>query len=327
MRIGIDTFTIRELNKTPYEELDYIKCLGFEGAQFGQVRGLSATLDPGELKALDAYAKSQGLYLYSSVPPFNAVMYDGPYETLRDEIASQLRAAAAVGWRELHSFICYGTERYIHAVPWREHVNSAIRLFQDLGGLMRELGCRVNLETHGEATFDVLRVIEAVGDDVCGVCLDTANTLVNAEDPVLAARRVAPYTHLTHLKDGLVYFSANGVMRQGKPPGQGSVDFEQVLPILGQYQPDLPLSIEDHKWLFEAKIFDEEWIACNPELTPVELGRFVKLAWEGQQKICRGDVPAPDAYEAIAYLNQMGDRLTFGREYLRKILAKYNLSR
>ncbi|MCL2815355.1 MAG: sugar phosphate isomerase/epimerase, partial [Oscillospiraceae bacterium] len=286
MRIGIDTFTIRDLNKNPYETLDYIKSLGFEGAQFGGIRSLSPALDAGELGALDDYAKSKDMYLYTSVPPFDAFLHSGPYEELKNEIEKQIIAAASADWRELHSCVNGGTARYTSPEPWSEHIDSAIRLFSDLGGVLREYGCRVNIETHGaETTFDILRIIEAAGADICGVCLDTANTLVNAEDPVLAAKRIAPYTHLTHLKDGLVYFSPNGVMRQGKPPGQGSVDFEQVLPILGEYSPDLPLSIEDHKWLFEAQIFDEDWILHNPDLTPRELGLFVKLAWEGTQKI------------------------------------------
>jgi len=325
MRIGIDTFTIRDLNQNPYRQLDYIKGLGFEGAQFGGVRSLSANLDTGELKDLDDYAKSKGMYLYASVPPFNAVVYKGTFEDLRDEIKEQIIAAASVGWRELHSCINLSMERYDSAVPWSEHIYSAIWLFTQLGGLLREHGCRVNIETHGEATFDVLKVIEAVGGDICGVCLDTANTLVNAEDPVLAAKRVAPYTHLTHLKDGLVYFSENGVTRQGKPPGLGSVDFEKVLPILGEYSPDLPLSIEDHKWFFEAKIYDEDWIKKNPELTPYELGRFVKLAMEGQRKIDSGEAPDPAEYEKTAYLDEMEDRLATGREYLRKVLAAHSL--
>ena len=327
MRIGIDTFTIRDLNKNPYEMLDYIKSLGFEGAQFGGIRSLSPTLDTGELKALDDYAKSKDMYLYSSVSPFDAFLHNGPYEELKDEIQRQILAAASVGWRELHSCVNGGTARYTSPEPWSEHIDSAIRLFLDLSGVLRDCGCRVNIETHGaETTFDILKIIEAVGEDICGVCLDSANTLVNAEDPVLAAKRVAPYTHLTHLKDGLVYFSQNGIMRQGKPPGQGSVDFEQVLPILGEYSPDLPLSIEDHKWLFEASIFDGDWIAKNPDLTPYELGQCVLLAWEGQQKIQKGIVPDPESYEAIPYLDQMEERLAFGRDYLREVLCKSGLN-
>jgi len=47
MRVGIDTFTLREFELNPFQQLDYIKERDFEGAQFGGLRSLSAELDPG----------------------------------------------------------------------------------------------------------------------------------------------------------------------------------------------------------------------------------------------------------------------------------------
>ncbi|MDO4866087.1 MAG: nucleoside hydrolase [Clostridia bacterium] len=62
---------------------------------------------------------------------------------------------------------------------------------------LEKYGSRINIEDHSDATFDVLRVIEATGSHLTGVCLDTANTLVNGEDPIEAAKRVAPYALLS----------------------------------------------------------------------------------------------------------------------------------
>jgi len=62
------------------------------------------------------------------------------------------------------------------------------------------------VETHEEITsFEVARLAEAVGPDVVGVTFDTANVLARAENPMAAARRLAPYTHLSHAKDGILY--------------------------------------------------------------------------------------------------------------------------
>ena len=113
--------------------------------------------------------------------------------------------------------------------------------------------------------------------------------------------------------------------RQGKPPGQGNVDWEMILPILGKYNPDLPLSIEDHKWIAEARIFNEEWIEKNPNLTTYELGQFIKLAWKTQQKINSGEIIPIDIYEAIPYLDEMEERIVSGQKYLRALLKKLNL--
>jgi sugar phosphate isomerase/epimerase len=309
----------------PYQTIDYICRNEFEGAQFGSIRGLSSNLDRGELKNIRAYADEKNIYTHVSVSIANPVIFDGNIDELKYRLEEEIAAAAAAGWHELHSCVNGSTERYEHPVPWPVHVRECIKLINLLRPTLEKYGSRINLETHGEATFDILRVIERTGDHLTGVCLDTANTLVNAEDPVLAAKRVAPYTHLTHLKDGAVTFCDEGVVRQGKPPGAGSVDFETILPILGKYNPALPLSIEDHKWLFTAKIFDKEWIEKNPELTPYELGQFVKLAWATRKKITGGEMPPFDEYEAIPYMDEMEERLAFGRKYLTELLHRKQL--
>ena len=327
MRIGIDTFTIRELSLDPYQTIDYLRKLGFEGAQYGSIASLSEALDPGKLKDIRAYADSFGMYTHVSVSCVNPVTYAGSFDELTERLMKEIKAAASGNWHELHSMINGGMERYEHPIPWSVHVSQCIKLINTLRPTLEKYGSRINLETHGEATFDVLKVIEATGEHLTGVCLDTANTLVNAEDPVLAAKRVAPYTHLTHTKDGIVFFSENGITRQGKPAGQGNVDWEQVLPILGKYSPDLPLSIEDHKWLFEAKIFDRDWIEKNPELTPYELGQFVKLAWKTQQKLYAGELKAVAEYEAVPYMEEMEDRIVSGQKYLKELLIRLGLYR
>lgn len=325
MRIGIDTFTIRDLKLDPYQTIDYLKNLGFEGVLYGGIRSISENLDTGNLRDIRDYADSRDMYSYVSVSVVNPVIYKDGFDKLKERITEEIKAAAAGNWHELHSIINVEMERYCHSVPWSMHINQCIKLINSLRPVLEKYGSRINIETHGETTFDVLKVIEATGEHLTGVCLDTANMLANAEDPVLAAKRVAPYTYLTHAKDGIVYFSENGISRQGKPPGQGNVDWEMVLSILGKYNPDLPLSIEDHKWLSEARVFNKDWIEKNPELTPYELGQFVKLAWKTQQKINLGEITAVDIYEATPYLDEMEGRIVSGQKYLRELLKKLNL--
>lgn len=325
MRVGVDVFTIRELNLDPYQTIDYLKARGFEGAQFGSIRSISRTLDKDEIKKVRVYADERDMYTHVSVSVVNPLIYEGGFDRLQKSLEEEIAAAAAGNWHELHSCINAGMERYEHPIPWSAHVDGCIQLINRLRPTLEKYGSRINIETHGETTFDILKVIACTGAHLVGVCLDTANTLVNAEDPVLAAKRVAPYTHLTHIKDGIVTFCDEGIIRQGKPPGQGNVDFEKVLAILGEYAPDLPLSIEDHKWFFTAGIFDEDWIDRNPELTPYELGQFVKLAWQTQKKICSGEMLSLEEYEATPYEEEMEERLVFGRDHLNGVLKKLDL--
>ncbi|UKS28334.1 sugar phosphate isomerase/epimerase [Paenibacillus sp. HWE-109] len=324
MRIGIDSFTLRELNLDPYQCLDYANKRGLEGVQFGGMDGLSSKRDVGELLNLRNYADSLGMYINVSVGVCNPLLQQSEDEA-RTAMILDIQAFAKAGWHELAGIISRSDERYKHPVPWNTHLSKSADFVRSLRPVLEACGSRINLENHGDSTFDILHVVEAAGSDICGVNLDTGNTLVNAEDPVLAARRVAPYTHLTHIKDGIVFFSANGVSRQGKAPGQGIVDLASIIAILGEYNPDLPLSIEDHKWIFEFPVFEQEWFTPNQNLTPYEFGQFIKLVKAVEQKLASGELPAVDAYEAIPYLAQMEERIASGAECLRGILEKLNL--
>lgn len=322
MRVGIDSFTIRELKLNAYESFDYVKKLGLDGIQFGGIYELSKSGDIGELKEIKQYADSLGMYMETGVAGCNPVTFKRSEDEQRESISRDIRAFAQVGCHELRAVISHYDERYDHPVPWDVHLQKSAEFVRSLRPVLAECGSRINLENHGDSTFDILQVVEAAGEDICGVCFDTANTLVNAEDPVMAAKRVAPYTHMSHLKDGITFFTANGVSRQGKPPGQGVVDFAQIIPILGAYNRDLRLSIEDHKMIFEFRIFDSDWIAKNPKLTPYELGQYVRLAAAAEKKLASGELPGVDEYEATPYAEEMEQRLTDGGQYVRGLLNK-----
>ena len=326
MKVGIDTFTIRELNLDPMATLDFCKEHELDGAQFGGLRGLNEALDVAGLRKIRAYADSLGLYSHVSVPVCNPHLVDGPREDHLAELKREIEAAAACGWHELHSTLGGGMERYEHPVRWTQHLCDSAQLIRQLGPVLRGHGSRIDLETHGDTTtFELVRLIEDVGPDIAGVCLDTANVLCHAEDPVLAARRAAPYTHLTHTKDGIIYFSQRGYTRQGRPPGQGCLDWEHILPTLAEYAPDLPLSIEDHKWLFEFAIFEKLWLALHPDLTLEELAGVVRIAWQCEERIASGKLEDPQKYEAVPYQDQMLDRIHSGRDYLKALLERKGL--
>ncbi len=188
--------------------------------------------------------------------------------------------------------------------------------------VLRTHGSRINLETHGDVTtFELVRLVEAVGEEVLGICLDTANVVLHGEHPLAAAGRAAPYTHITHCKDAIVFFVEHGLRRQTLPPGEGMIDWNALVTELTDHQPDLILNIEDHKWFFDAEIFEEHWIQSHPDLAPEELLQFLKMAWHCSQQIAQGVRRDPQAYETIAYGDEMEARLIAGREHLSRLFA------
>jgi hypothetical protein len=184
------------------------------------------------------------------------------------------------------------------------------------------VGCRLNLETHEEVTIpELVRLVEAVGPDVLGLCMDTANILARAADPAVAGRRIAPYVHMMQAKDAIVTFVEDGLQRQIRPCGEGVVDWSA----LGEQCPDLNLSPEDHKGLMAIPIFDPARRAGHPELTADELAQVVRLAWRCEQRIAAGGLLPPGEYEAIPFAQQKEARQQASVEHLRSVVAAAGL--
>lgn len=327
MRIGVDTFTLHPLKLNPFEQLDFIKSTGLEGAQFGGLRSLSATLDAGELKTVKGRAAELGLYSEVSLSvTCNPHLVTCSQEEHLKQIVEEIRLAAECGWHELHSSLGGGDERYMHTVPWTKQLADSAEFLRKLSPVLRQHGSRIDLETHGDSTtFELIRLIEDVGPDCVGICLDTANVMCHCEDPVAAARRAAPYTHLTHTKDAVAFFSERGFVRQTVPPGRGAIDWEKVLPILAAYSPNLPISIEDHKWLFYFHCFEPKWLELHPDLTREEFAAFMKLVWKCQQRLIDGEFMDPLEYEKIPFVDEVKERLNFGCSYLQSMIALLGL--
>jgi len=310
MKVGLDAFTIREISTDPVEQLDFARKNGFDGVQFDEACYLGT--DGAKLHDITAYAKQYDLYTSPSVDVINPLVHKISADENAKMVEAQIIAYAKVGWHELRTRTGGLDER------GEAHRNGAVAVMKKLRPVLTEHQSRINFEDHGECTtFDLVRMVESVGDDIMGINLDLANTLVHAEDPYLAVKRCAPYVHSTHAKDGILYFTPNGVTRQGRPAGQGVVDWDKILPVLHRHNPGLALSVEDHKWLFEVKIFDQEWIDDHPDLTAYELGQFVQKAYLCTEKILKKELPDPAEYEKTPFAEEMMSRLTFARDYLK----------
>lgn len=315
MKVGLDAFTIREVSTDPIEQLKFAKKYGFDGVQFDEACYLGT--DISRLREITAFAKENGLYTHASVDVVNPLMHNIPAEDNAKMIAEEIKVYAQVGWHELRTRTGGLNERGL------QHRAAAIEVIKMLRPTLKEYGSRINFENHGDCTtFELLLMIEQVGEDVMGINLDTANTMVHAEDPLLALKRCAPYVHTTHSKDGILFFTEKGITRQGRPAGSGVVQWDKILPVLYSQDKDLTLSIEDHKWLFEIEIFDETWIEDHPDLTAYELGQFIKKAWECSARILKGEIPDPYEFEKKPFADEMMDRIISAKNYLKSEIKK-----
>lgn len=329
MRLGIDGLKLPEAKKRgPLASLDHVTELGLSGIFFSTLLEMSPTLDVGELREIWAKADGLGLYLESGLGKINPYCSAESPE-LRDAgngdiiagLTRMIEAGAEIGCKEL--WVSPGNfkaaypgrlavDRFRTDVTWDEQLLAMEKVLLKLAPAARANGVHMNIETHDEITsFEILRLIEAVGEDCVGVVLDTANMLQRGEHPVWAAKRLAPWVRQTHIKDAYIGRAPGGLDFQPRPCGTGIVDFSAVLSLLARCNPQLNLSLEIAQSSADKprkanprqciQIDDPVWRAGHPDLTPEELEAYFAMLDIYQQRVVAGEVADWESFESANY--------------------------
>lgn len=93
---------------------------------------------------------------------------------------------------------------YIHwaSEPTEQSLARLVPLMTQAAQYAELAGVELAIETHCDLPSRTIReLIEQVGSDHVGIVLDTANVIRIGEDLLEAARLVAPYTRMLHVKD------------------------------------------------------------------------------------------------------------------------------
>lgn len=329
MRLGIDGLKLPEAKKRgPLASLEHVKELGLSGIFFSTLLDMSPTLDVGELREIRAKSDHLGLYLESGLGKINPYCSAESPE-LRDAgngdiiagLTRMIETGADIGCREL--WVSPGNfkpaypgrlavDRFRTDVTWDEQLLAMEKVLRKLAPAARANGVHMNIETHDEITsFEILRLIEAVGEDCVGVVLDTANMLQRGEHPVWAAQRLAPWVRQTHIKDAYIGRAPGGLDFQPRPCGSGIVDFSGVLAILAQANPQMTLSLEIAQSSDDKarkanprqciQINDPLWRAGHPDLTSEELEAYLAMLDAYEERVRAGEIADWEGFESANY--------------------------
>lgn len=284
LKVGVDSYSLKPLDLSPFELLEWAVMNEADGVQFSEVN-----LPPGEvvdkafLSELRGYAEENRLYVEWGGGEHIPLQLDTGKP--KDIFAGNRRAAEQafhLGSSTVRS--CSGG-----LMRWKKESPSTdefLRLMaaalREQKSMLRDFGVVLAIETHFEFTsFELVRLFDMCGaepGEYLGVCLDTMNLLTMLEDPVLAARRLLPWVVTTHVKDGGLALTRDGLVSFTAEAGKGVLDFAAIFQELAAAHPMITLTVEDHGGDVLIPVNDPEFLARFPDLAVPELVRLLALA-------------------------------------------------
>lgn len=283
LKVGVDSYSLKPLDLTPFELLEWAVMNGADGVQFSEVNVPPGTaVDKIFLQELRSYAGENRLYIEWGGGQH--IPLDLETGRPRDILAVNRKAAdeaCQVGSPTVRS--CSGG-----LMRWKKESPSTdefLRLMaaalREQKPMLRDSGVVLAIETHFEFTsFELLRLFEmcgAVPGEYLGICLDTMNLLTLLEEPLAAARRLLPWVVTTHIKDGGLMLTADGFVSFTAEAGKGVIDLAGIIEVLAAVHPHITLTVEDHGGDFLIPVNDPDFLARFPDLAVPELVGLLRL--------------------------------------------------
>ncbi|HEV7215659.1 MAG TPA: sugar phosphate isomerase/epimerase [Chloroflexota bacterium] len=288
MRLGIDSYSLKDQGWDAFQMLDYSASMGLDNVHFSE-RGNFASLESEYLLRLKAHADSLGLTVEVGMGSFNryAQSFKSDLGSGEQQLADMIDAAVAMGSPVVRCFMGMEVDR-TGKVPFAEQLEECVRTLRAVAPKAREAGIRIGVENHGGVDLlarELRTLIETVGTDVAGACLDTGNPAYGAEDPLLSAEILAPYVVTSHVRDTRIWADERGAQAQWAPLGQGNVDLHGILAILREKAPNVPVDLEIITGRAPKALpyFDSSstfW-TVYPQMLAQDFARFVALAVTG----------------------------------------------
>lgn len=283
-KVGIDSYSLKPLGLSPFELLEWAVMNGADGVQFSE-GGLppEAESDKGFLADIRSYAAENGLYLeWGGGEHIPIDLATGRPRDIAAVNAKAARQAAILGAATVRS-CSGGLMRWAgDSTPTGEFLRLAAGSLRAQASMLRDAGVTLAIETHFEFTsFELLRLFEMCGAEPggsLGICLDTMNLLTMLEDPVQGARRLLPWVVTTHIKDGALALTEDGLVSFTAEAGTGVVDIARIVRMLAALPRTVHLSIEDHGGDFRIPVFEPEFLGRFPDLTVEEFSALMGLA-------------------------------------------------
>ncbi|MFV0253186.1 MAG: sugar phosphate isomerase/epimerase family protein, partial [Beutenbergiaceae bacterium] len=141
-----------------------------------------------------------------------------------DRLTAYLEMAQALGSRLVRSMVV--------TAGHRPSTDEAVALLREVAPRYQSAGVALALETYEQiATAELVEIVDRVGCDAVGICLDPGNVVARLEHPADTVAMTAPYVLNVHVKDFAFSRSPDmvGFRFAGVRLGEGLLDLTSLL--------------------------------------------------------------------------------------------------
>jgi len=303
-------------NFSPAQFLDYLSSVKLTWAMLS----LSPDVlrDEAAIRAIRAHADQLGIKLqlaFGSVCP-SSKSFNAQLGTIEEQVARGLKASQIFGAKCMRCVLGGDPER-----PQIEmHIENMVKAVRGLRSRILDSGVKLAVENHGGdlQAREMKGMIEAVGADVMGVCLDSGNPVWMLEDPHMTLEMLVPYAETCHVRDSAVWKTQDGIAVRWVNMGEGNVDIDGWLRTFIAAKPGMPIIFEN---LVSGAprvhhIYDPAFWDNWRKMPAWEFSRFLAIADRGTPK------PATPRPAGKTAGQQRIDDLEACVRYTRELLAR-----
>ncbi len=269
---------------TAAQFLDYLASIKLTWAMVSLPAPVLA--DEAAIRGVRDHADRLGIKLqlaHGSVCP-SARAFNAQLGTLEEQVARALKASQIFGASCMRCILGGDPER-----PQIDmHIDNMIKAVRGIRSRIVDSGVKLAVENHGGdlQAREMKMMVEAVGRDVMGVCLDSGNPVWMLEDPHMTLEILGPFAETCHVRDSAVWKAPEGIAVRWVNMGDGNVDIDGWIRKFIQLKPGLPIIFEN---LVSARprihaISDPKFWDNWRNMPAWELARFVAIAEKGVPK-------------------------------------------
>ena len=284
VKLGIDIFSLRSLNWTPIQYLDYCAARQVQVVHFSEIRFLG-NLEPANLTAVRQHAAKLGIEVeigMTSICPSSKV-FNPALGSAQQQLTNMIAAAKTIGSPIVRAVLGSADDRKNGAIEAR--IDEVVQVLRSVRSRALDEGIKIAIENHaGDMQARELKsLVEKAGPDFVGVCLDSGNPLWTIEDPHLTLEVLHPYVLTSHVRDSMVWNVPQGAAVTWVQMGRGNVNIDSYVRKYVELCPGKALSLESI--VFGPKILPYRdpafWDAYRQ--TPAwEFERYLEIAERGK---------------------------------------------